>query len=413
MSGPSSIENLIARHLDGTAGPAEAAELDLAVRSDPEAAKAFARAALLDAGLRQLHRTAEVTAGGITARIAIAERRAAQRSARRTAPRRRRSRLLAFPLLLASAAALLVAVGAVVWLRQPASGPFTVAGRQVVAGSALHGAVGIAGGGSIELSTDAVAMAAGDARDPVLRLVAGQVRCEVAPRGEGAFHVETPHGGLRVLGTIFQVAVAENTRLRVERGLVEATAGGIAERVGAGGMALIAPGRPPEAYQAAARLLPTSDLAAWNNNSKGVTVVVAGDGPTGQPALRLDLSARSALWASCVWRPGVDWRDFAGVSLVMEGRGTGAKLQLEIMDNGPASVSGKRDAYERFLVEFQDDRVGWHERRFHFAAFRRRQDLWPGMPDDGFGRDAVHGFSIIAHAPWQGRIERVALFVND
>lgn len=413
----SDAEALIARHLDGTADAAEAAALDRLLREDPAVARAFARAAAVDADLRRLHRAADPAApadGSITARIAVAERQAAVRSARRRVPRRR-GRIVRFPLL-AAAAAVLLALGATVWLATaggaPAA-PFSADGRPLAAGTPLSGTVGVAGGGSAVLSSGAEAVAAGDAREPVLRLGRGTVRCTVEPRPAGGFRVATPHGEVRVIGTVFSVAVDGSTRLTVERGVVEAVAGGGAVRVSAGGAALLAAGRSPTLFQDVSRLLPTGDASAWNNSSPGAQVRSEGTGPTGLPAQHLDLTARPALWASCLWRPGVDWRAQEGVSLVLEGKGTGERLQLEIMDNGPDQVAGRRDAYERFIVDFRDDIAGWHERRFPFTAFQRRKDLWPGMPDDGFGRAEVHGFALIAVDLWQGRVERLGLYAKQ
>lgn len=411
MSDNARLEFLIARHLDGRMEAAELAELDAALRASPAAARRFAEQARLDGDLRTAHRAAgaaDQDVGSITQRIAAAERQAAMRSARRFRPRPRRTRWL-LPL----AAGLAAAAGVLAWLAvRPAAdrAPFAVVGRAAPAGTALAGTVTINGGGSIVLAPGSAAVADGTAAEPVLRLGRGTADCTVAPRPQGRFSIVTPHGSLAVVGTAFTVEVGDGTILAVREGTVEAAAGGDRQAVGPGGVARFGAGAPLRAFLPVLRPVPVAAAADWNN-SPGTRVTAVGTGPTGAPALRLDVPAGQVPWASCQWRPGVDWRDADGISLIISGSGSGQRLLLEVMDDGPDRVAGGRDAYERFAVEFSDDAVGWRELRFPFSAFTRRKDLWPGMPDDGFGRERVHGLSLIpVQAPYSCQVERLGLY---
>jgi hypothetical protein len=316
--------------------------------------------------------------------------------------------------LLPLAAALLAAVGILAWLAGGADpvaidAPFISAGRAVPPGTALAGTVEIQGGGSVVLEPGSQAEAAGTGSEPVLRLDRGRVACVVAPRTHGRFSITTPHGRMTVIGTVFSVEVGTDTMLSVREGTVEAIAGEDRQAVGPGAVARFAGG--VRLFRPILRSVRLDSAAAWNNNSPGTRVTAIGRGPTGEPAFRLDIRSGETPWASSLWRPGVDWRDVEGISLVISGTGTGQQVQLEVMDDGPDPIKGQRDGFERFVVTFTDDVVGWHERRFPFSSFVRRRDLWSGMPDDGFGRARVHGLSLIpAQAPFSCAVERIALY---
>lgn len=388
-----STDDLVHRYLDGLVGGDELAHLDHALRTQPAAARALAAAARLDAELRLLHRAGRAAAPA-TARV----RRRIQRPPRR----------VWWPVL-AAAAGLVAAIGLWLLLSGPAAAPpavpvvavpFTRDGQGLAAGDPLAGTVEVAGGGSVELAPGTVAVAAGDARHPVLELRAGTVDCRIAPRQEGTtFAVRTPQGSATVVGTRFRVVVGEaSTRVAVAEGTVAvAGADAVATPVRAGGEAVLTTGRPVQAFAPVAAVLATAP-AAWNNNCPGAVITAAGSDPTGRSATRL-VARRANGWAGMLWADApVDWRRYQGLSVLMRGTGSGRSFDLEILDNRGKAIPGVGDGCERYLTRLIDQSAEWREVRLPFAAMVRRPDLWPGQPNDGFGLDHVHGLSLIGGA---------------
>lgn len=389
-----STDDLVHRYLDGLAGGDELARLDHALRTQPAAARALAAAARLDAELRLLHRAGRATAPD-TRRV----RRRIQRPPRRAW----------WPMLAAAAAGLAAAIGLWLLLSGPAvappsapvvAAPFTRDGRGLAAGDALAGTVDVAGGGSVELAPGTTAIAAGDARHPVLELRAGTADCRIASRQEGAtFAVRTPQGSAAVVGTRFRVVVADAiTRVAVAEGTV-AVAGTDAAvtPLHAGGEAVLTAGRPVLVFAPVAAVLTTAP-AAWNNNSPGAVITAAGSDPTGRSATRL-VARRANGWAGMLWADApVDWRRYQGLSVLVRGTGSGRRFDLEILDNRGKAIPGVGDGCERYLTRLVDQSAEWRELRLPFAAMVRRPDLWPGQPNDGFGLDLVHGLSLIGDA---------------
>lgn len=398
MSDDARLDQLIARHLDGRADAAELAELDAILRASPVAASRFVALARIDADLRTAHRAtgeAGETASTITQRIAAAERQAARRSARRFRPRARRTSWL-LPL----AAGLLAAMGVLAWLAGGAdAAPFAVAGRGVPAGTALVGTVDINGGGKVVLAAGSRAIAAGTAAEPVLRLDGGNADCTVAPRAEGHFAVATPHGEVRVIGTVFTVGVAEATTVTVASGQVEVRAGDAAITVGPGGQARIDPGHPPQVFGPVLAVLPVSDPAAWNYRSANVRLAAAGSDPVGHPVLRFTMGGQAWPWIVANWPQPLDWSRGAGVSVILFGTGSGRRIAIEVCDDGKTEPGSKNGRYARFIHPFADDRRGWHERRLPFSGFARRDALMDAGYD-GLTTTRIHGVAVIG--PEQG-----------
>lgn len=413
------LERLVARHLDGSATPTEVAALDVAVRSDVQAARLLARAARLDAALRQVHRVIvdrnDRSEGSITARLVAAEQAAAQRSARiRRRPRAQRVQRFPQRWAWAAAAALLLGLAFFAW--SGGGSPFLQDGRGLAAGTSLRGTLAISGGGSVELSAQAVAVAGGTAKAPRLELQRGTVRCTVEARdGRPPFVVATPHGEIRVIGTVFSVAVAEEVQVTVEHGLVEAVAQGATQRVTAGARARLAKDAPPAVFGPVAQLVRSGTAADWNIGSPHVQATAAGTGPTGNPAVRLALDGTAAgtgnVWRGMFWSTDLpDWSHATGLSLVLYGEGAGRRIRFDLADNCPPDKPGNWRDCERFSVEILDDVRGWREIRLPFSSFARLPMLTPEAPQDGLGLTAVRGFHFNAMGTASLLVERIGIY---
>lgn len=380
------LDILIARHLDGSATEAERTALDAALCSDPQAARALARAARIDAGLRLLHQAVEAPSGSsITARIAYAEGRVAQRSALRSRLRPRRS--VRFLPWLAMAASMLLAVG--VWWAARSADSFTT-------GDSLAGTVTIPGGGSISLSAEAQARVEGGTEAPRLLLDRGRAACEVATRtGRPPFTVVLAQGEVRVVGTRFVVVAGPTARVTVERGEVEVLGQGRTERIGAGAIALLAAGEPPAAFRPLSRLI----NAAWSSSMPGHAAMPAGQGPTGVPSQRF--TGGRDHWFRMLWQTTPeDWSRFQGLSLVLRGHG---RFQIAL------GLDEVEDA-ERFVAGDLQPDATWREVRIPFEAFQRDKVFQPGLPNQVLMLDAVRGLAIHALEPIDLQVERVGLY---
>lgn len=405
----SDLDRLISAWLDGSADAAAVARLDAVVRADREAARALAEAARIDADLHGvLRRPVPAVSPSRPQLVARARRRVAW-------------------LPSAAAALLVLGLGAWAWRAsastpvvpmapeivlapggtRPSEAPFSRDGQPLPAGSPLVGTVAIAGGGTVEIAVHSTALAGGDALRPELVLERGRAICTVAPRASGAsFTVRTPHGSAAVVGTSFTVAVTDRTRVAVSEGRVAVTGTHGRLEVDAGALAELGADRAPELFAPVAQPL---DLpwAAWNNGSADLRPRTDGTGPNGQTALRVDLVDHQT-WVGCWWRRGRDWSGHAGLSLTVQGDGSGRRFLLEVLDNAGIPDDGR--SCERFIVEVTDERSGWREIRVPFTAMRRRQDLYPDQPNDGFGRTSVHGITLIGEQPLTLHVERIALY---
>ncbi len=87
-----------------------------------------------------------------------------------------------------------------------------------------------------------------------------------------------------------------------------------------------------------------------------------------------------------------DYSAFDGVTLMVDGSGSGAVYQVELFDGG-----ANADASERWDVDVVDDTDGWKEVRLPWSAFSRATDFQPGgAPDDGLGLTSLWGYAIPA-----------------
>lgn len=90
------------------------------------------------------------------------------------------------------------------------------------------------------------------------------------------------------------------------------------------------------------------------------------------------------------WMP-YDWRAFDGISFWLHGQDSGVELFVDIIENRNRDTITE-DA-ERFVYTFKDDFAGWKRISIPFDDFVRK-DIGNGAPDDGFGRERVHGWAI-------------------
>ncbi len=91
-----------------------------------------------------------------------------------------------------------------------------------------------------------------------------------------------------------------------------------------------------------------------------------------------------------IWIP-YDWRAWDGISFRLYGRGSGAGLFVDVIDNRNPHLPG--DTAERYVYDLADDFEGWRTIEIPFGAFMRK-DSGPHAPNDGLGLDAVHGWAI-------------------
>jgi len=95
-----------------------------------------------------------------------------------------------------------------------------------------------------------------------------------------------------------------------------------------------------------------------------------------------------------------DWSQDRGIYLTFQGDGKGTEFIFEVFDQ----TGGKR---EHFESRFTDSTPGWRTICVPFASFRRRETFQePDAPNDGFNRDRIAGWSVIAlandHTPISG-----------
>lgn len=424
------LDQLIDACLDGDATLRP--ELEAALRASPAARQAWWRAIQIHAGLHGALRARSATVSG--ARM------------RRASPGRRRT-AATFPLrwvLAAVAAVLLVAVGLLT--RQPAAQPVAqpvaqpavqaavsalaritagtgvgrelIAGDEVVATSATT--ITFTGEATVVRLEPGARLRVDRPHHIALVLASGVMTIKAAPQPvDYPLRVTTPHAELRVIGTVFQVAVAQATDVRVDHGTVAVRSAGDEVHVSAGGEARCCPGETPRQGGRLLRLfddfIAGSDSTAWNNDSlSGLERQLVPDGFLDGGGCRLRFlpdSDQPSPWAGMRFATPQDWRGASGISIALRGSGKGGILLLEILDDGPASAPGEIDHAERFQVVIRDDRSGWREWRLPFKAFQRRDMQFPGAPADGLTLSAVQGLSLIQHTtPLDVVVDRLGLY---
>jgi beta-glucanase (GH16 family) len=85
-----------------------------------------------------------------------------------------------------------------------------------------------------------------------------------------------------------------------------------------------------------------------------------------------------------------DWTGYEGISFWLYGQNTGNDLLFEIQDNRNPGSTG--NDVEIWSYGFVDNFSGWQQIVLGFDEFVRKE-IGNGAPNDGFGRDEVHGWA--------------------
>ncbi len=86
-----------------------------------------------------------------------------------------------------------------------------------------------------------------------------------------------------------------------------------------------------------------------------------------------------------------DWSSYEGISFWLYGQNTGNELLFEVQDNrNPGSTGADTEIWSHGFV---DDFSGWQLFVLDFDTDFTRKEIGNGAPNDGFGRDEVHGWA--------------------
>ncbi len=113
------------------------------------------------------------------------------------------------------------------------------------------------------------------------------------------------------------------------------------------------------------------------------------------------------------WTPQ-DWSSYKGISFWLYGQNTGNDLLFEIQDNrNPGSTGADVEIWSHAFV---DDFSGWRLFMLDFDADFVRKEIGNGAPNDGFGRDEVHGWAFgslsTGGSPVTYYLDNVALIIH-
>jgi beta-glucanase (GH16 family) len=146
----------------------------------------------------------------------------------------------------------------------------------------------------------------------------------------------------------------------------------------------------------------------WSDPSSSVEITLTdvatgtGDALPGQGAINTVLQVTNTIvsWGGfshyfedetvTEWVPQ-DWSTYEGISFWIFGHGTGDTLFVEIRDN--RTLGSTSDDSEVWSYDFPDDFTGWQYFEIPFADFYRKE-IGNGAPNDGFGRETVHGWAL-------------------
>lgn len=144
----------------------------------------------------------------------------------------------------------------------------------------------------------------------------------------------------------------------------------------------------------------------WNNTTVAITTTLVGDadplarpGQSGDTHL-LQFDANVVGWGGLThafenedvdtWVTQ-DWTGYEGIGFWLYGQNTGNDLLFEIQDNrNPGSTGADVEIWSHAFV---DDFSGWRLFVLDFDDDFIRKEIGNGAPNDGFGRDEVHGWA--------------------
>ena len=144
----------------------------------------------------------------------------------------------------------------------------------------------------------------------------------------------------------------------------------------------------------------------WNGTTVAITVTTVADndplalpGQTGNNIL-YQFDANVVGWGGTTHafeNEAVDtwitqnWSSFEGICFWVYGQNTGNDLLFEISDNrNPGSTTGDAEIWSHAFV---DNFSGWQLITLDFADDFTRKEIGNGAPNDGFGREQVHGWA--------------------
>ncbi len=374
--------------------------------ADPEVRATFNKQVRIATGLEGLR----PTSADLIPRLdnLINHLRSSRRQRTVQAVMRRRPRRSRWPMILAMAAVLAVAIG-VVLVTRTTDDPSVIGtignavacryvdGPPVASGAPLHAEDRLVGTADLHLKDGIRLHLAGEAtlagaKGHRIRLTAGEIACEVPTDRGLSFGVDTATAAISVVGTRFQVSLNDGiTRIAVEKGQVQVE--------DAHGHRVLLPERGQRICSASGSYDPTGpvrrladfaneapDLPAWYcpitpQRARNFSLCAGG---TAHPrALKIiydseigrSISQFPWDWATRGLKPAQDWRQAVALRFALRGQGAGRCFQAEISDDGG----------ERFVHDVIDSTTGWREVELPLSGFiRRHRSGQPiGAPDDG------------------------------
>ncbi|GDY14586.1 hypothetical protein LBMAG53_34640 [Planctomycetota bacterium] len=321
---------------------------------------------------------------------------------------RRRQQRSRWPMILAMAAAIAVAIGLVL-VSQTTNDRSVIGtignavacrsadGSPVVSGALLHAEDRLVGTADLHLKGGIRLHLAGEvtlasANGHRIRLTAGEIACEVPADRGLTFGVDTTTAAVSVVGTRFQVALGDGmTRIAVEKGRVQVEdVQGHRVILPEGGRRICSAHGSHDPTGPLRRLFDIKNLEpglpGWycpTSPQRNRNVSLSTGGALHPKVLKIvyDTVVGQAInqapwdWAAYALDPAEDWRQVVALRFALRGQGRSRRFHAEIRDNGG----------ERFLHEIVDSTTEWRMVELPLSGFvRRSQNGQPsGAPNDG------------------------------